>query len=246
MISAIPEADRQLRIFKRQAERQRMDSLEEFQRRYETETRAVGVRGRRFDFLVPARLEAFIDPDDVFRNFPLWSKIWEASLVLADFLAGMVPEPGRRLLEIGAGVGFVGVVAAAFGHRMTITEINPHALDFIRANCLINGISQAAVVRLDWNSPDLKDRFDTIVGSEVVYHERDFDALQNLFNRMLKPGGEMLFCSEIRNVTLDFYRRLQSSYRLSAQKKTIRSEEQEIPMILCRVAPGRPAGSRSG
>jgi len=224
-----------------QRERQAMDSLEEFQQQYETEKREVGIRGRRFSFLVPADLEAFINPDDVFRDFPLWSKIWEASLVLADFLAGMSPQPGRRLLEIGAGVGLVGVVAAAFGHRMTITEINPHALDFIRANCLINEISQIEIVRLDWNSPDLKDRFDYIVGSEVVYHERDFDPLQNLFRRIMKPEGKILLCSEARKITMEFYRRLQSSFKLSAQKKTIRSQEQEIPMILCRMESGRPA-----
>ena len=210
-----------------------MDALIPFQKQYETESREVVIRGRRFSFFVPANLEMFIDPDDVFHDFPLWSKIWEASLVLADFLAGMTPQPEKRFLEIGAGIGLVGIVAAAFGHRVTITEINKPALDFIRANSLINHCSTVEVVRMDWNSPCLESRFDYIVGSEVVYHEKDFDPLQNLFQRLLKPDGRIILCSEVRQVTIEFYRRLQHFFKLSAQKKKIRSADQERAVILC-------------
>jgi len=212
-----------------------MDDLTAFQKQYETETQEVVIRGRKFRFLVPADLEMFIDPDDLFHDFPLWSKIWEASVVLADFLAGTAPQPEKRFLEIGAGIGFVGIVAAAFGHRMTITEINPQALDFIRANSLINRCATADIVSMDWNSPGFEDGFDYIVGSEVVYNEKDFDPLQNLIQRLLKPGGKMLLCSEVRKVTLDFYRRMQPFYKMSAQKKRIRSQEQDIPVILCEI-----------
>jgi predicted nicotinamide N-methyase len=218
---------------KKQLLRPAMDTLTPFQKQYETETRDVVIRGRSFRFFVPTNLEIFIDPDDIFHDFPLWSKIWEASLVLADFLAGMKPQPEKRFLEIGAGIGFVGIVAAAFGHRITITEISSPALDFIRANSLINQCSPVDIVRMDWNSPGLGGGFDYIVGSEVVYHEKDFDPLQNLFNRLLKPGGKMILCSEVRKVTLKFYRRLQPFFKLSAQKKRIRSQDQEMPVILC-------------
>ncbi|MEW6670350.1 MAG: methyltransferase [Thermodesulfobacteriota bacterium] len=212
-----------------------MDALTTFHNRYKTETQEVVIRGRRFSFLVPAELEMFIDPDDIFHDFPLWSKVWEASLVLADFLAGMTPQPEKRFLEIGAGIGLVGIVAAAFGHRMTITEINSQALDFIRANSLINQCATVEIAELDWNSPGLEGGFDYIVGSEVVYNEKDFDPLRNLFHRLLRPGGEMLLCSEVRKVTLDFYRQLQPLFKMSAQKKRIRSQDQEIPVILCRI-----------
>lgn len=212
-----------------------MDFLTAFQRQYDTESREVVVRGRNFNFLVPAELDSFINPEDPFQDFPLWSKVWEASMVLADYMAAMEPKPERRILEIGAGLGFVGIVAAAFGHCMTISEINPHALDFIRANSLINQCSDIEIVRMDWNDPHFEGRFDYIVGSEVVYHERDFAPLQGLIARILKPGGKMFLCSEVRKVTLEFYQQLQPFYKMSAQKKKIRSEDQEIPVILCRI-----------
>lgn len=100
----------------------------------------------------------------------------------------------------------------------------------------INEISEPIeIVQVDWNLPDLEGGFDYIVGSEVVYHEKDFEPLQKLFHRLLKPDGKMLLCSEVRKVTLEFYQRLQPFYKISAQKKKIRSKDQEIPAILCRI-----------
>jgi len=135
----------------------------------ETETRHLTIRGREFRFYVPKTLDSFVDPEDVFRDFPLWAKIWEASIILADHLAGMSPEPGKRFLEIGAGLGVVGVVAAAFGHRMTVTEINPDAVRFARANAKLNlhaGESLPEMKRLDWNRPGSEQAYDYIVGNQ--------------------------------------------------------------------------------
>ena len=213
-----------------------MDFLTTFQKQYATESLEVVIRDRRFNFLVPTDLESFINPNDLFHDFPLWSKVWEASMALADFLAAKRPEPEKRFLEIGAGIGFVGIVAAAFGHHMTISEINPHALDFIRANSLVNQCPNIEIVSLDWNDPGIDGGFDYIVGSEVVYHEKDFGPLQHLIERLLKPGGKVFLCSEVRKVTLEFYQRLQPFYNMSAQKKKVRSQDQEIPIILCRIA----------
>ena len=87
----------------------------------------------------------------------------EASGVLAGHLAGMPPDPTKTMLEIGCGLGMVGIAAARAGHRITMTEINPDALNFARANALANNCPKIAIERLDWNDPQLAGRFDTIV-----------------------------------------------------------------------------------
>jgi hypothetical protein len=46
-----------------------MSSLESFDRKYETETKDVVIRGRRFSVLVPRTLDRFVDPHDIFNNF---------------------------------------------------------------------------------------------------------------------------------------------------------------------------------
>ncbi|MFH1491552.1 MAG: methyltransferase, partial [Pseudomonadota bacterium] len=112
-----------------------------------------------------------------------------------------------------------------------------HALAFARANALNNGCPDLEIIRLDWNSPDLKGPFDTILGSEVVYHERHFDALSGLFEKFLKPGGEVILASEMRKPSLEFVNKNQESYQLKARRKVLRSMDTEIPVILCRMTP---------
>ena len=212
-----------------------MFSLESFHRIYETDVSEVNVQGRAFRLFTPRYIEPFIDDQDALRDFPLWSKIWEPSLVLADFLAGMPPEPGKRLLEIGGGIGLVSIVAASFGHDITLTEHNPHALEFARANAHANGCPDLKILDLDWNRPSLEGAFERIVGSEVVYHERDFEPLEKLFRSLLKPGGEIILTEGVRKTSMDFFERMQGRYYVRGMKKVLRSGGKEVAVILCRI-----------
>jgi 2-polyprenyl-3-methyl-5-hydroxy-6-metoxy-1,4-benzoquinol methylase len=203
----------------------------------EVEEKTLVIRGRKFTLLTPKFIEEYIDPQDPLHDFPLWAKAWEASWVLADFLAGLPAEPGKRLLEIGCGLGLVGVVAATFGHNIIMTEHNPDAIEFARTNAEINHCADTKIIDLDWTAPALHSRFDYIVGSEVVYHEKDFEPLRNLFERLLKPGGEVILCEGIRRTSLDFFKEMQRHFDLKAQQKSIRSPEKTVLVILCRMKP---------
>jgi len=110
-----------------------MFSLESFHQKYETDTTEVVVNGRKFQILLPKYLSSFINTYDIFYEFPLWAKIWQASWVLAGYLAEMPVETQKQFLEIGAGVGLVSIVATSFGHRITMTEYNPDAIQFANA-----------------------------------------------------------------------------------------------------------------
>jgi 2-polyprenyl-3-methyl-5-hydroxy-6-metoxy-1,4-benzoquinol methylase len=201
----------------------------------ETEEKTVGIKGRNFTLLTPKFIEEYIDSENPLQDFPLWSKVWEASWVLADFLAGLPSDPGKQILEIGCGLGLVGVVAASFGHKVVMTEHNPEALEFARANAELNGCPEVEIIDLDWNSPSLYGRFDYIVGSEIVYHQKDFDPLKNLFERLLKPDGEVVLCEGVRRTSLDFFKEMQRHFDLQARQKSIRSPEKTILVILCRM-----------
>ena len=203
----------------------------------ETEEKSLKIRGRRFTLLTPKSIEEYIDSENPLQDFPLWAKAWEASWVLADFLAGLPAEPEKRFLEIGCGLGLVGVVAASFGHKVVMTEHNPDALPFARANAELNHCSGVEVIDLDWHSPSLYGRFDYIVGSEVVYHEKDFEPLKNLFERLLKPEGEVILCEGVRKTSLGFFKEMQRHFDLKAQQKSIRSPEKTVLVVLCRMKP---------
>jgi len=212
-------------------------TLESFKKKYDATTSELVVRNRSFRFFVARRLESFVDPEDSLRHFPLWIRIWEASFVLADYLAGLDAEPGKRFLEIGCGVGVVGIVASCFGHHVTMTEYNQDALNFARANALLNETSNVVIRELDWNKPEIEGSFDYIVGSEVLFRESDFQSILRLFKAYLKEKGEIILAEGIRKTSVAFMRRVSATFHITAQKKILRSIDEEIPIMLCRMRP---------
>jgi len=212
-----------------------MFSLESFHKEYDTITSELVINGRQFQMLLPKDLTRFINTRDVFNEFPLWAKIWPASWVLADYLAGMPVAPTKKILEIGAGTGLVSIAAASFGHDITLTESNPDALQFARANALTNGCAQLPILELDWNRPQLKHTVDYIVASEVTYKKDDLQSLLSLFKQCLNPDGEVLLSGEMRKGSKDIYQQLESGFKIRAQKKMLRSNGEELAIFLFRM-----------
>lgn len=212
-----------------------MFSLEQFHRDYDTVTTPVRINGQTLKLFTPASIDRFINRDDVMDNFPLWAKIWEASGVLAGHLAGMPPDPTKTMLEIGCGLGMVGIAAARAGHRITMTERNPDALNFARANALANDCPAIAIERLDWNAPQLDGRFDTIVGSETVYKAEDIDGLEAMFDRYLNPGGSIILAEGVRRTGVDFWDRMRNRYEVKARRQALRSDQGTMHMVLFRL-----------
>lgn len=209
-----------------------MFSLTSFYKSYDIDTTELVIKGRKFQILLPKDLSGFINPDDVLHEFPLWAKIWRASWVLADFLAEMPVAADKNLLEIGAGAGMVSIVAASFGHRITMTELNPDALQFAHANAVINGCPQLPIRELDWNRPRLEGTFDYIVASEVTYKKEHISTLLNLFNTYLKTGGSVYLTGEMRSVSRDFYQQLATVFDIRVQKKILRSAAEQTAVFL--------------
>jgi predicted nicotinamide N-methyase len=215
-----------------------MFSMSAFHQKYETDVAPLTIRDHRFNFFVPKSLESFLNKDDVFNEFPLWSKIWEASIVLANHVSAMPVNPQRHLLEIGCGVGAVGVVAAYYGHRVTMTEYNLDSLNFARANAQVNhkaGSLLPEIVELDWTKPSLEGRFNVILGSEVVYKEEYFEPLMGLFKRYLNPGGEIILAEGLRKTSMTFFGRMSDICDIQAQKKILRAKGEEKRVVLARM-----------
>jgi predicted nicotinamide N-methyase len=212
-----------------------MFSLEIFNKEYETDTNELVVNGRNFKILVPANLTQFIDSNDVMQDFPLWAKVWPASWVLAGFLAEMPVSEEKHFLELGGGVGLVSIVAASFGHRITMTEYNPDALQFAHANAMINQCPGLNIQTLDWSQPRLTGQFDYIIASEVFYKKEDINPLLTLFKKSLATGGEVLLAGEMRKLGKDYYEALETMFDIRVLKKTLRSDSEEIAIFLFRM-----------
>lgn len=223
-----------------------MFDLERFRKKFRPDTSRIGVEGREFKFYVPSDLESLIDENTSPKDFPLWARIWEPSVVLGLHMSTISPSPTRACLEIGAGLGVAGIIAACFGHRVTLTEYDTNALEFARANAKLNNCERIEIRKLDWHHPDLEGRFDLIFGSEVVYREEDFTPLENLFKRYLAPGGVIILAEGLRRSSMEFFQTMSDSYKIKAKKKVLRSDEEEIHLVLCEMTSSSSCGERVG
>lgn len=147
-----------------------------------------------------------------------WTKIWEPSFVLALFMGKTAPVEGQKILEIGAGMGIVGVYAAICGHNVTISDISEDALLFARAHTIMNGCPDVPVMAIDWRLPYTDRPFEIIIGSEVVYDRRTYDILLSFLDQALAPGGTIFLAKNKDLKTPLFFEKMVNRFKF---KQTI-------------------------
>ncbi|OLB05577.1 MAG: hypothetical protein AUH14_08495 [Candidatus Rokubacteria bacterium 13_2_20CM_69_15_1] len=77
------------------------------------------------------------------------------------FCRHLAARPGERVLEIGGGLGLAAVLMARAGAAVVATDVVPEAVDLIRVNAALNGVTVDARLG-DCYVPVAGDRFDLI------------------------------------------------------------------------------------
>jgi predicted nicotinamide N-methyase len=140
------------------------------------------------------------------RSAPYWAQIWPSGRALADVLAARDDLGGRRVLELGCGLGAAAAVAARAGARVLATDGTPDAVVFAAHNLAINGLA-GDVALTDWrDARDLDEGapWDLVVAADVLYLRHNVEALLRLVPRLVAPGGELLLVDPSRAGGRDF------------------------------------------
>ena len=214
--------------------------LEHLHQQYNTYTTEIAVAGKRLKFLKAKEIEGALDGVSLVEEgsveFPFWLKIWEASVVLANFLSSIPSDGDKEWLEVGAGMGVAGIFAAAFGHRVTITDHNEDAIRFARANASLNGLENIKFALLDWNQPTIDNKYDYIIGSEVIYKEELFKPLMHVFKSLLLPEGTIFLAGDVRRRSpLKFFDILRHDFKIDRSSHTLRAGNEAFEMGLYRL-----------
>ena len=177
-------------------------------------------------------------------ELPFWARIWPSALLMSYFVQRL-PAQGRTMLEIGAGVGVAGLFAAAHGIRTTITDIHPDALVFARVNALHNGLEdRAEVMRCDFAADNLGRRFDTILGSEVLYLEDLHRGLAKFLLGHVKraPHAEVILARDFRRKAERFFKLAEDEFTFEEKTLGCKADDPEfgVQRHLCSIHRLRP------
>ncbi|KAM3585618.1 uncharacterized protein V6R79_022988 [Siganus canaliculatus] len=131
--------------------------------------------------------------------------VWDAAVVMCMYLElGKVELKGKEVIELGAGTGLVGIVAALLEARVTITDRKP-ALEFLTANVKANlpADSQGSVVVSELTWGEGLERYpaggyDVVLGADIVYLEDTFVPLLQTLEHLCSDTAVVLLACKIR------------------------------------------------
>jgi predicted nicotinamide N-methyase len=143
---------------------------------YAVQMITVDIHDRPFRLRVLSDQQQFADPDgDAERagissaQWPLFGQLWPAGRQLAEAMHGFAVQ-GKRILELGCGIGLASLVLQQRGADVTATDVHPLAETFLAYNAALNGLPAVSYRRLDWSRPlPALGAFDLIIASDVLY-----------------------------------------------------------------------------
>jgi len=212
---------------------------EKIKRQYKVTFEPFSVRDIRLNLLKITDLEQVLDGKDPLQDvssFPFWIRLWEAAIVLSEFVVGQNFAGGTRVLELGAGLGAPGLTAAACGGAVTLSDYEELILDFERVSAAASGLEGVECLMLDWLNPPPMEQYDVILGAEILFREEFFQPLLKIIGAALKPGGVVYLAHDVRRKSLQpFLQLAEKEYSIAAQRKTLKSFEENKEVLLTRL-----------
>jgi len=144
------------------------------------------------DEVLPLWRAAQLETGDPDAPLPYWAFAWGGGLAIARYLRDH-PEAvaGRRVFDLGAGSGLVGIAALLAGAAsVTASDIDPFAAAAIEINARANGQRLAIVKRdvLDDEPPDV----DVVLAGDCWYESLLAERIQPWLRRARAHGLDVL------------------------------------------------------
>jgi ETFB lysine methyltransferase len=143
--------------------------------------------------------QQFDDENDIAKNlgissatWPLFGQVWPSSIVLANLMQSY-QIAGKRILEVGCGIGLASLVLNSRMANITSTDYHPSVEAFLDINTKLNDDRDIPFIRTGWIDEDDKlGKFDLIIGSDILYEQDHINLLSNFINNHANKNCEVI------------------------------------------------------
>ena len=149
-------------------------------------------------------------------NEVLVRECFEAPTALENrfILSRMGPLRGKRLLDIGAGLGESSVYFALHGARVTTADVSPMMVDTALRLGKKFGVELEGIVSEGENLRVPSEEYDLVYIANTIHHVQDRASLFEQIRRALKPGGMFFSYDPLTyNPVINVYRRMATQVR---------------------------------
>lgn len=144
-------------------------------------------------------------------QWSLFGVVWPSSQVLAQLMSTF-DVAGKRVLEVGCGIGLTSLVLNARAADITATDYHPEAGAFLAENTRLNEAARIPFLRTNWAQQlDGLGLFDLILGSDLLYEQQHIELLTDFIVRHSKPGCEVIVVDPGRGNHAKFSKRMQAA-----------------------------------
>jgi 2-polyprenyl-3-methyl-5-hydroxy-6-metoxy-1,4-benzoquinol methylase len=146
------------------------------------------------------RLTGPRDWQDAGPRLLFWWQPTTAAVALASHVLGLGSLAGRRVLDVGCGLGLTGIAAGLAGASVVFLDCEATAAEFARTNALSNGLTSDQIDFLvsDWDDVAQIGSFDLVIGAEILYDYFFHDSLLRLFQASIADHGALLLADRKR------------------------------------------------
>lgn len=155
-------------------------------------------------------------------RMPYWAELWPSAIGLSmHLLKNRKAINGKKIIELGCGLGLPGIVASKLNGDVLMTDYLAEALSIAKVNWKKNLTTKFKGMKIDWRNVKEDIKYDVILASDVAYESRSFLPLLSSLKLLLKKDGVIYISEPNRKFTSPFIEMLSKVFLITKFDHTV-------------------------